>query len=183
MIRIAVGATLLLAGGLAVQVSPWPAHSALVLDVSDDGIGALTLGREFSEAARLAVEEAGPSTFIGVGCGGLAEIRYRGQLGGQSVSIMAMARDGHIDSVEISWDGAGEPLSREACLERRDRFAAAFVDRFGPLESDQEVTRPVSRELLTRTGPVQIQARWFSTGGDCDVSARFGAPDVRQARR
>lgn len=153
------------------------------LALRHDGIGPLTLGLRFERAERLAMEAAAESVFSGLGCGGLNEIRYHGRLAGQDVDVMAMAAQAHIDSVEVLLHHPHPVESRQACLALRDRFAEAFTERFGPLQSGRQVTRPVSQEIYAATGPVVIVARWFETGGSCYVSARYGDASLPFTRR
>ncbi|HMA99148.1 MAG TPA: hypothetical protein VKO38_06830, partial [Wenzhouxiangella sp.] len=49
-----------------------------------------------------------------------------------------------------------------------------FIERFGPFVQTWEVSKPVSQELMARTGPVVVAARWFAMGGSCYISAHYG---------
>lgn len=139
-----------------------------------DGIGPLQLGRDYEETADAARRQAPGSAFAGLGCGGLDEVRYSGELGGFPVSAMAMAEDGVIVEIEVTLDAPTQTRDEAACVQLRDRFAEPFLDRFGPVAERWELRKPVSREHLARTGPVVVVARWFRTGGSCYVSAHYG---------
>lgn len=139
-----------------------------------DGIGPLIIDRDFNEARQAAFRAAPDSAFAGVGCAGLDEIRYDTELGGRAVGVMAMAGEGQIREVEATLYSPSVADSREACLALRDEFAQPFIQRFGPIERSWQVNKPVSQELLARTGPVVVAARWFSMGNSCYVSAHYG---------
>ncbi len=172
---MACGLLLLACGPLLLQ--PQTAGAAQdPLALGHDGVGPLTLGLRLEQAERLAMEAAPESVFSGIGCGGLNEIRYQGRIAELDVDVMAMGAQAHIDAVEVLLHHPHPVESRGACLVLRDRFAEAFTQRFGPLQSGRQVTRPVSQEIYAATGPVVIVARWFETGGSCYVSARYGNP-------
>jgi hypothetical protein len=149
-----------------------PAEDPLALHA--DGIGPLRLGRDYREAAALAQRQNPDTAFVGSGCGGLDEIRYSGRLGDLPVGIMAMADQGVLIEVEAAIEAPLQAESEAACLAMRDRLAAIFIPRFGPLERTWTVRKPVSREHMATTGPVVLVARWFPTGGSCYVSAHYG---------
>lgn len=174
--RISLSVALLLAcalsaGFLHKQV---PEVSVAPMALRDDGVGPLLLGRDFLEAERLAFKVAAESAFSGIGCGGFAEIRYDGWVGEHFVAVMAMTGGDRIESVEVTLHETSRARSQEDCLRLRDGFAAPFLSRFGAFDSSWQVTKPVSRETLARTGPVLITARWFDAGNDCYVSAHYG---------
>jgi hypothetical protein len=139
-----------------------------------DGIGPLRLGRDYQEAAALALRLNPDTAFVGSGCGGLDEIRYSGRLGELPVGIMAMADAGVLIEVEAAIEAPLQAESEAGCLEMLDRLAATFIPRFGPVEQTWTVRKPVSREHMATTGPVVLVARWFPTGGSCYVSAHYG---------
>lgn len=149
-----------------------PAEDPLALHA--DGIGPLRLGRDYQEAAARALRLNPDTAFVGSGCGGLDEIRYSGRLGDLPVGIMAMADQGVLIEVEAAIESPLQAESEAACLAMRDRLAATFIPRFGPLERTWTVRKPVSREHMATTGPVVLVARWFPTGGSCYVSAHYG---------
>lgn len=138
-----------------------------------DGIGPLRLGRDYREAATLALASVPETAFVGTGCGGLDEIRYSGRLEDLPVGIMAMADNGRLIEIEAAVEAPLQAESEAACLEMRDALAAAFIERFGPIERTWMVRKPVSREHMAATGPVVLVARWFQTGGSCYVSAHY----------
>lgn len=144
------------------------------LALSEAGIGPLLVGRRFEQAQRRAFQAAPETAFSGVGCAGLDEIRYDGWLGEHPVAIMAMSDQGRIREVEATLYSPATAKDRQACLALRDHFAAPFIERFGPYSSSWQSSKPVSEELLARTGPVVVVARWFSMGGSCYVSAHYG---------
>ncbi|NHA14481.1 hypothetical protein [Thioalkalivibrio sp. XN279] len=144
------------------------------LAISAQGIGPLQIGRPYDEAAELAVRVAPDNALAGIGCGGLDEVRYSGQLQGRPVSAMGMADKGKLVEIELTLDAPLQARSEAACVALRDEFAAPFVARFGPVEKSWEERKPVSREHLAATGPVVLAARWFATGGSCYVSAHYG---------
>ena len=144
------------------------------LAISAQGIGPLQLGRPYDEAAGLALRVAPDNALAGLGCGGLDEVRYSGELEGRPVSAMAMADQGKLIEIELSLDAPLQADSEAACVALRDEFATPFVARFGPVEKRWEERKPVSREHLVATGPVVLVARWFPTGGSCYISAHYG---------
>jgi hypothetical protein len=152
------------------------------LALTDRGIGPLLLDRSFEKAERQAFRAAPETAFSGPGCAGLDEIRYDGWLDGRPVSVMAMADEGRIREVEAMLYSPSETEDRNACLSLRDNFAQPFLDRFGPFEQAWEINKPVSEELLARTGPVVIAARWFAMGRSCYVSAHYGVLDGGSVR-
>lgn len=143
------------------------------LRLLEDGIGPLQLGRAYEKTAATARQEAPETAFSGLGCGGLDEVRFSGELAGLPVSAMAMAEDAVIVEIELTLDAPTQTRNEAACLELRDRFAEPFVVRFGPVGERWELRKPVSREHLARTGPVVVVARWFRTGQSCYVSAHY----------
>lgn len=143
------------------------------LELKHDGIGPLQLGRDYEETARAALKAAPATAFAGLGCNGLDEVRYSGELGGFPVSAMGMADQGVIIEVELSMDSPIRASDEAACLSLRDRFGKPFVERFGAPTEQWEQRKPVSREHMARTGPVVLVARWFPTGGSCYVSALY----------
>ncbi|TVS09921.1 MAG: hypothetical protein EA419_11940 [Wenzhouxiangella sp.] len=159
------------AGAVFVTGHPAPSDP---MALSESGIGPLRVGDDFSRAERLAFRVAPETAFSGIGCAGLDEIRYDGQLGSHPVGIMAMADQGRIQEIEATLYSPVQVDSKDDCRALRDRFAEPFVERFGPFEDSWEISKPVSRELLARTGPVTVLARWFATGGSCYVSAHYG---------
>lgn len=169
MVGLLVAATA--AGALFLNPGPTP-EKALAL--SDEGIGPLLLGRGFEQAERRAFQTAPDTAFSGVGCAGLDEIRYDGWLGEHPVGVMAMADEGRIREVEATLYSPAQAEDREACVALRDRFAVPFVDRFGPYSASWQAAKPVSEELMARTGPVVVVARWFSMGRSCYISAHYG---------
>ncbi len=181
-------AGLLIAGLLAAVTAAGSAFlvrqtaSVDPLELTEEGIGPLRLGADFSQAERLAFRAAPATAFSGVGCAGLDEIRYDGQLGPHSVGIMAMADNGRIQEIEATLYSPVQTDSKDDCRALRDRFAKPFTDRFGPFEDSWEISKPVSRELLARTGPVTMLARWFATGGSCYVSAHYGVSNGADVR-
>ena len=171
--RIAIGIVVL----SACVMAPAALQSQRGIDVMalhEDGVGPMRLGRDFDEVEHLAFRTAGESAFSGIGCNGLAEIRYHGTLGGQAVGVMAMTGSNHIETVEIALQQPTAARSHDDCLMLRDRFAEPFLARYGAFDATWQVNKPVSRETLARTGPVLIEARWFHSGTDCYVSARYG---------
>ena len=176
MRRIAFGIALLSACALAMALAQRQLHEESVdpMALHASGVGPLLLGGSFLDAERSAFRLAAESAFSGTGCGGLAEIRYDGWLGEHFVGVMAMTGDDRIASVEISLHETRRARNLDECLLLRDGFAAPFLDRFGAFDSRWQVIKPVAREAVARTGPVVITARWFDTGGDCQVSARYG---------
>jgi hypothetical protein len=166
LLAVATTAGALAVGSYLQEESPETLH--------EGGIGPLVVDRDF-EKARQAVFRAAPDTaFSGVGCAGLDEIRYDVELGRHAVGVMAMAENGQIREVEATLYNPSVTEDREACLALRNQFAQTFVQRFGPIEQTWQVNKPVSQELLARTGPVVINARWFSMGRSCYVSAHYG---------
>lgn len=155
----------------------WTAD-ADVMSLKEDGVGPMRLGRAFDEAERLAFRVAAESAFSGVGCGGLAEIRYEGRLGEQVVGIMAMTGGERIETVEVTLREPVGARTQAECLSLRDRFAEPFLSRYGAVDASWQSHKPVSVESLARTGPVLIESRWFPTGGDCYISARYGDPRI-----
>lgn len=177
MRRIASSVGLLLTGAMALALLkglPPAGSSVNPMGLTDTGIGPLTLGRDFREAESAAFQVAAESAFSGVGCGGSSEIRYDGWLGERFVGVMAMSSRDRIESVEITPHATARVGSQDECRKFRDGFAEPFLSRFGPFDSSWQVIKPVSQETLARTGPVVITARWFESGGDCYVGARFG---------
>ena len=166
-------AAALAAGGLVNSDPPIETPSK----VHEAGLGPLQLERNFEEAKRAVFRSAPDSAFSGVGCAGLDEIRYDVELDGRLVGVMAMADNGRIREVEATLYSPSVSESREACLTLRDDFAGPFLERFGPFQQRWEVSKPVSQELLARTGPVVIAARWFSMGKSCYISAHYGVID------
>lgn len=150
--------------------------------LSEAGIGPLRVGDDFNRAERLAFRVAPDTAFSGIGCAGLDEIRYDGRLGSHPVGIMAMADQGRIQEIEATLYSPVQVENIEACRALRDQFAEPFIERFGPFESHWEISKPVSRELLARTGPVTLLARWFATGGSCYVSAHYGVANGDSVR-
>lgn len=145
--------------------------------LSDDGIGPLRVGDDFARAERLAFRVAPETAFSGIGCAGLDEIRFDGRLGTHPVGVMAMADQGRIQEVEATLYSPVQMDGKDECRALRDRFAEPFIHRFGPFEDRWEISKPVSTELLARTGPVTVRARWFAAGGSCYVSAHYGMDD------
>jgi len=139
-----------------------------------DGIGPLRLGRDYRDAATRALRLNPDTAFVGSGCGGLDEIRYSGWLGELPIGIMAMADNGVLIEIEAAIEAPLQAESEAACLAMRDRLAATFIARFGPIERTWTVRKPVSREHMATTGPVVLVARWFPTGSSCYVSAHYG---------
>lgn len=170
-----ISASSLLAAAAAASIVWWQVEAASVTadSLAVDGIGPLRLGQEFGQAERQAFRLAPDTAFSGPGCSGLDEIRYETELGGHPASIMAMADGGRINEVEATLLQPVRADSRAACLDLRDDFAAVFFERFGDYSTHWEVRKPVSEELLARTGPVVLKARWFSAGNSCYVSAHF----------
>lgn len=164
-LRGAVLMAALAAAGWLLSIS-LPARPGAT-EPTDQGFGPLALGQRFDQAERLAFRVAPETAFSGTGCSGLDEIRYEGWLSGQPVGIMAMAGNGHIEEIEVTLLAPDRADSLEACRELRDGFAQAFTERFGSYQSSWQVNKPVSQELLARTGPVLLAARWFSAGGSC----------------
>lgn len=167
-----------LSAGLAAAAAGlllWTAQAEPLeaLSLSEDGIGPLRLGQDFEHAQRLAFRVAPDSAYSGIGCSGLDEIRYDGQLGVHPVGVMAMASAGKIQQVEVTLYKPSQARSQDECLALREHFAAPFIEFFGPYEASWQLAKPVSRELLARTGPVTIMARWFAAGGSCYVSAHY----------
>ena len=140
----------------------------------EGGIGPLIVDRDFSTAKRHAFRSAPESAFSGTGCAGLDEIRYDSEMGSWPVSIMAMADNGRIREVEATLYSPTQAENRQACVSLRNDFARPFTDRFGPFVQTWEVSKPVSQELLARTGPVVVAARWFAMGRSCYISAHYG---------
>ncbi|MEE4639200.1 MAG: hypothetical protein V2J42_10735 [Wenzhouxiangella sp.] len=166
-------------GTLLLQWEPEPEEP---LALSDRGIGPLLLDRSFDQAERRAFRAAPETAFSGLGCAGLDEIRYDGWLDGRPVSVMAMADQGRIREVEAMLYRPAQAEDRKACIALRNDFAQPFLDRFGPFEQSWEINKPVSEELLARTGPVVIAARWFAMGRSCYVSAHYGVLDGGSVR-
>lgn len=152
------------------------------LALSEQGIGPLLLGRGFEQAQRGVFQTAPETAFSGIGCAGLDELRYDGWLGEHPVGVMAMADQGRIREVEATLYSPATAEDKQACVALRDRFAAPFVERFGPYSSRWQASKPVSEEMLARTGPVVIVARWFAMGGSCYVSAHYGVLDGGSVR-
>ncbi|MFW5815624.1 MAG: hypothetical protein ACOCVP_02090 [Wenzhouxiangella sp.] len=150
--------------------------------LSDRGIGPLLLNRDFDRAERRAFRAAPETAFSGLGCAGLDEIRYDGRLHGHPVGVMAMADQGRIREVEAMLYSPSQTEDRASCVALRDAFAEPFVARFGPFEKTWEIRKPVSEELLARTGPVVLAARWFAMGRSCYVSAHYGVLDGGSVR-
>jgi hypothetical protein len=144
------------------------------LAISAQGIGPLQLGRSYGEAAELAARVAPDSALAGIGCGGLDEVRYSGQLDGRPVSAMGMADQGALIEIELTLDAPLRAASEQECIALRDEFAAPFVARFGAADRHWEERKPVSREHLAAIGPAVLVARWFGTGSSCYVSAHYG---------
>jgi len=151
--------------------------------IRGDGIGPLVLGGDYATAVAAAQRVAPQSTFAGLGCGGLDEVRFSGVLGELPVSAMGMADDDRLVEIELGLDAPLQAADQAACLALRDRFAEAFIERFGSATEHWEVRKPVSREFMARTGPVVLVARWFSTGRSCYVSAVYGAAPERLERQ
>lgn len=162
----------LLATGAVVMGGNKLAHDPLAL--APDGIGPLRMGRNYDDAV-LSTRRIAPETaFAGLGCNGLDEIRYSGELAELPVSVMGMARDGRIAEVELSLDAPLQASDESACIALRDQFAAPFVERFGAAQEAWADRKPVSREHMVRVGPAILVARWFPTGRTCYVSAVYG---------
>jgi len=140
----------------------------------EEGIGPLTIDREFHKAKRDVFRTAPDTAFSGKGCAGLDELRYDSQLQAWPVGIMAMADNGRIREVEATLYSPTQAENMQACLALRNDFARPFIDRFGPFSQTWEVDKPVSQELLAQTGPVVVAARWFAMGRSCYVSAHYG---------
>jgi len=162
---------LLAAGVFLVGCAP-PGEDPLLL--REDGIGPLQLGRGYQETVAATRQAAPETAFAGLGCGGLDEVRYSGEFAGFPVSAMAMAEQGAIVETELALDAPTQASGEAACVELRDRFARPFVTRFGGVDKHWVLRKPVSHEHLARIGPVVVAARWFRTGGSCDVSAHYG---------
>lgn len=170
----------------ATAASSWllqsgPANEA-PLALSDRGIGPLLVDRDFDQAERRAFRAAPETAFSGLGCAGLDEIRYDGWLDDHRVGVMAMADEGRIREVEATLYSPSQTDNRQACVALRDAFAQPFLERFGPFEQTWEISKPVSEELLARTGPVVLAARWFAMGRSCYVSAHYGVLDGGSVR-
>lgn len=176
MIRSTLALSLLLvavtAAGLAVVYPSFRVEPPAALH--ENGIGPLIVDRDFSTAERHAFRTAPESAFSGTGCAGLDEIRYDSELDSWPVSIMAMADHGRIREVEATLYSPTQAENKQACLSLRNDFARPFIERFGTFEQTWEVGKPVSQELLARTGPVVVAARWFAMGRSCYVSAHYG---------
>ncbi len=157
--------------GLGVEAPPEPTS------LSDNGIGPLYLGQAFKDAESQAFRVEPQTAFSGIGCSGLDEVRYEGRMGNHPVGIMAMAQNGRVEEIEASLFEPKSADSLEGCRKLRDDFAGGFIERFGPYTKTWEIRKPVSRELVARTGPVIVMARWFGAGKDCYVSAHFGPAD------
>lgn len=142
--------------------------------LSADGMGPLRLSLDFSEAERLAFRMAPDSAFSGLGCSGQDEIRYDTQLGDWPISVMGMGGENRIREVEINLLTPTRSASERDCLDLRDRFARPFTEAFGAYAESWQIDKPVSREMLARTGAATVVARWFPTGGSCYISAHFG---------
>ncbi len=173
--RVALGVAVVFACAMATGAL----HGQRAVDamsLHEDGIGPMRLGSDFDEAERLAFRVAGESAFTGVGCAGFDEIRYGGTLGELAVGVMAMTGGDRIFTVEVTLQQPATARTHDECLALRDRFAEPFLVRYGDFEACWQVSKPVSRETLARTGPVLIEARWFDSGGDCYISARYGDP-------
>lgn len=140
----------------------------------EGGIGPLIIDRDFEKARQAAFRAAPDTAFSGIGCAGLDEIRYDGELDGRPIGVMAMAENGQIREVEAMLYSPSVTQDRDACLALRNAFAQPFIERFGPFQQSWQVNKPVSQELLARTGPVVINARWFDMGRSCYVSAHYG---------
>ncbi|MCC5888472.1 MAG: hypothetical protein JJT88_18705 [Gammaproteobacteria bacterium] len=176
--RIALGVVVFSA--CVIATAALQGQSAIdVMALEDDGVGPMRLGRDFDEAERLAFRLARESAFSGMGCAGFAEIRYLGTLGEHPVAVMAMTGSDRIEAVEITLQQPTAAHTHEDCLRLRDRFAEPFLDRYGTFDASWQVNKPVSKETLARTGPVLIEARWFHSGSDCYISARFGEYGTR----
>lgn len=148
------------------------------LAVRPDGIGPLQLGRDYDATAQAAMKAAPETAFAGLGCNGLDEVRYSGRFAGFPVSAMGMADQGVIIEVEMSVDSPIQAADDAACLALRERFGEPFVERFGPSTERWEERKPVSRELMARSGPVVLVARWFPTGSSCYVSALYRSEPI-----
>jgi hypothetical protein len=146
------------------------------LAIAPDGIGPLRMGRDFDDAVLSARRIAPETAFAGLGCNGLDEVRYSGELAELPVSVMGMARNGRIAEVELSLDAPLQASDEAACIALRDQFAAPFFDRFGTAQESWTDRKPVSHEHMMRVGPAILVARWFPTGRTCYVSALYGAP-------
>jgi hypothetical protein len=144
------------------------------LAITPDGIGPLHLGRAYTEAADDALRLAPDNALAGLGCGGLDEVRYSGQLEGRPVSAMGMADQGALIEIELTLDAPLQAASEAACIALRDEFAAPFVARFGGVDKRWAERKPVSREHLAAIGPAVLVARWFPTGSSCYISAHYG---------
>ena len=142
--------------------------------LATDGVGPLRLGRDYDDAASAARTAAPHSAFAGVGCGGLDEIRYSGDLAGMPVTVMGMAESGVLVEIEVSLDAPLEAADEGACVALRDQLGAPFIARFGAAPMDRVLHKPVSTEHRARHGPVELIARWFATGRSCYVSVLYG---------
>lgn len=152
--------------GCAPPEAPFTMHA--------DGIGPLQLGRGYEATVAAARATAPETAFAGLGCNGLDEVRYSGELDGLPVSAMGMAVEGVIVEIEVSLDSPLQAPGEDACVALRDDFAAPFIRHYGSLEAGRTERKPVSREHLADTGPVVVVARWFPTGNSCYVSAHYG---------
>lgn len=141
--------------------------------LAEDGIGPLRLESDFRRAERLAFRLAPDTAFSGPGCSGLDEIRYETLLGDYPVSLMAMAAADRIQEIEAAVLVPNQADSLDSCVALRDSFAEVFIERFGDYQTTWKISKPVSQELMARTGPVLIKARWFRAGGSCNISAHF----------
>ncbi len=171
---LGLGCALLLTGASShPSGNPWGGAAAVL---TADGIGPLRVGASLERAERLAARLAPAGFYSGPGCAGLEEIRYDIRLGDAPVGVMAMASDGWISEVEVSLHTPTRADTQGACVSLRDDFAQPFLGQFGPYVDQWQIDNPVSTELVARTGPVMLAARWFATGQTCYVSARFGPP-------
>lgn len=166
-----------LAAALAASVFYVDRHPGAsdALALHGEGIGPLTLGRDYVDAVEQAIRLAPDTAWAGLGCGGLDEVRVGGRISGFPASVMAMADGNRLVEIEASLDSPLQAEDESACLALRDRFATGFVAQFGPLDESIVIPKPVSREHHAGTGPVVVVARWFPTGRSCYVSARYGS--------
>lgn len=172
--RVPAGAlAAVMAASVFIGACAQPDAGPLVL--RDDGIGPLTLGRNYEDAVEAARRVAPDSILAGPGCGELDEVRYTGRMGEFPVSLMAMADDGGLVEIELGLDAPLTAPDEAACIALRNRFAEPFVDRFGQPTAHWALDKPVSREHMVRTGPVVVVARWFATGRSCYVSAHYAS--------
>jgi hypothetical protein len=164
-----------LAAGLAASVlsagRSAPLHDPVAIEV--DGIGPLRLGANY-QASTIAARRAAPeSAMAGAGCTGRDEITYSGQLGDLPVSVMAMADDGVITEVEMTLDAPRSAVNEAECLAVRGQLAQHFMARFGPVQEELVIRKPVSSEHLLDIGPAILNARWFATGRSCYITASY----------